>query len=343
MAKVNRTRIIWIDYAKGLGIFLVVLGHTLRGLHSSQIIVDSPAFRFIDSWIYGFHMPLFFLLSGLFAERQVERSPGVFLQDKLATLAYPYFVWSILQSLVQFAVSRYTNHAAKLDDLAGILFNPIMQFWFLYVLFLIGLAYYFLRRCGLRPLGVMAAFVVFWSSRKWVSLGQWWPLSVAANNGIYYALGAVINRDEGTMIGLERAPAMALAVIVSLGYGGVTAWAFRPQEQMLLMALAVTICGIAASVALAILLSRASGFDFVRVLGIYSLEIYVAHTIVSAGLRIALQKVFKVEGVPAHVALGTIGGIVLPLMLAVLCRRYHVEFLFRLPRHRTRSHSSEIK
>jgi fucose 4-O-acetylase-like acetyltransferase len=57
MGEVNRSRITWVDYAKGVGIFLVVLGHTLRGLHSSQVIADSPAFRSIDSWIYGFHMP----------------------------------------------------------------------------------------------------------------------------------------------------------------------------------------------------------------------------------------------------------------------------------------------
>jgi fucose 4-O-acetylase-like acetyltransferase len=75
--------------AKGVGIFLVVLGHTLRGLDSSRIIADNGAFRSVDSWIYSFHMPLFFLLSGLFAERRIERNAGEFVLDKLATLAYP--------------------------------------------------------------------------------------------------------------------------------------------------------------------------------------------------------------------------------------------------------------
>lgn len=331
MAKLDHGRIIWIDYAKGVGIFLVVLGHTLRGLNSSQIITDGPAFRFIDSSIYSFHMPLFFFLSGLFAERQVERNADVFLQDKLATLAYPYLIWSALQTLIKLAGSRHTNHQASLDDLVGILINPIMQYWFLYVLFLISLTYYMLRRCGFGPLGALAAFAIFWSSRGWMPLGAWWPLLAARNNGVYYAIGAVINEHEGTKVRLAQAPTTALILIVTLGYGIVAASAFRAREEMLLDT-AVTLCGIAASVALAMLLSRVGGLDFVRILGTYSLEIYVAHTIGTAGLRVILQKVLKIQDVTIHIAIGTTGGILLPLILGLLCRRYHGEFVFRLSR-----------
>ena len=44
-------RIEWIDTAKGIGLILVILGH----LH----------IPFMTTWIYLFHMPLFFFLSGL--------------------------------------------------------------------------------------------------------------------------------------------------------------------------------------------------------------------------------------------------------------------------------------
>jgi fucose 4-O-acetylase-like acetyltransferase len=337
VATVNRARITWVDYAKGVGILLVVFGHTLRGLHSSRIIADSSSFHSVDSWIYSFHMPLFFLLSGLFAERRVERSAGVFLQDKLATIAYPYLIWSTLQTLMQFAVSGYTNSQTSLYDLARILINPVMQFWFLYALFLISLIYYVLRRCGLGPLGVLSAFAVFWSSRQWMPLIPWWPLRVTRINGIYYSLGSVIDHHGGTER-IERASTAALAAIVFLGYGIVTASVWRAQDPILLTDLAVTLCGIAASVALAVLLSRARGLDLIRVLGTYSLEIYVAHTIASAGIRIALQKVLKVQDVTAHLAIGTVGGIVLPLLLVLLCRRYHADFLFRFPKRAPHSH-----
>ncbi len=53
MADKSKPRIAWIDTAKGLGIILVVLGHTW----------DIPNWLYCG--IYGFHMPLFFFLSGL--------------------------------------------------------------------------------------------------------------------------------------------------------------------------------------------------------------------------------------------------------------------------------------
>jgi uncharacterized membrane protein YcfT len=326
-----RDRVPWVDQAKGIGIFLVVLGHTLRGLESSRIIHDSLGFRLVDSWIYRFHMPLFFLLSGLFAERRTGSQAGAFLWHKLATLMYPYLVWSTLQTLVQMAIGRHTNRAANPRDLAGILIEPIMQFWFLYALFLIALIYYGLRRCRLRPPWALMAFAAFWATQGWLPLGTWTPPYQARRHGIYYALGAVAG-DRDWIVRIGRCPAPSLALTVALGYGIVTmsvlGYLGRPG---LPTDLAVTLSGIAASVALAVLCDRTAVSGAVRVMGIYSLEIYVVHTIASAGIRIALQKALKVEGPAIHVALGTIGGIVLPLALARFSRRHRAEFLFRPP------------
>jgi fucose 4-O-acetylase-like acetyltransferase len=326
----NRVRITWVDSAKGVGIFLVVLGHTLRGLQSSSILPENASFRFVDSWIYSFHMPLFFLLSGLFAERRVDRSPGFFLKEKLETLAYPYLVWSTLQTLMQIALGRYTNKQTNLSDLLGILINPIMQFWFLYALFLMSLIYYFLRRCGLGPPGVLSIFSLFWASQLGTPVIPWFPLESARNQGLFYATGAVIDQQGGSER-IDRARGWTLVAMVILGYGVVTASALRALEPMMLLQLAITFCGIAGSVALSVILSRGDRLDFLRVMGVYSLEIYVAHTIFSAGLRIVLQKMLKVQDVSVHLLVGTVGGIVLPMILAWTCRRFQAEFLFRYP------------
>jgi len=56
------TRAGWVDAAKGIGILLVVLGH-------NQINSFLPVFQ---QFIFSFHMPLFFLLSGMFFKPQTE-------------------------------------------------------------------------------------------------------------------------------------------------------------------------------------------------------------------------------------------------------------------------------
>jgi fucose 4-O-acetylase-like acetyltransferase len=68
------SRLTWVDTAKGFGIILVVLGHALRGLVSSEILTSTPLVRFADDWIYAFHMPLFFFLSGLFLFRSTSKA-----------------------------------------------------------------------------------------------------------------------------------------------------------------------------------------------------------------------------------------------------------------------------
>ena len=49
----DKKRDIAIDIAKGIGIYLVCLGHTT----SNEVVLK---------WLYSFHMPLFFFLSGIF-------------------------------------------------------------------------------------------------------------------------------------------------------------------------------------------------------------------------------------------------------------------------------------
>ena len=44
-------RVDYLDYAKGIAIILVVLGHIFSGGN-------------IKTYIYSFHMPLFFIISG---------------------------------------------------------------------------------------------------------------------------------------------------------------------------------------------------------------------------------------------------------------------------------------
>ena len=52
MMRILKERVKWIDYAKAFAIFFVVIGHVDTG-------------NYFTDWIYSFHMPLFFFLSGI--------------------------------------------------------------------------------------------------------------------------------------------------------------------------------------------------------------------------------------------------------------------------------------
>ncbi|MCQ2252102.1 MAG: acyltransferase family protein [Bacteroidales bacterium] len=67
-----------IDILKGIGIILVILGHVHKGG--------------VYGWIYSFHMPLFFILSGLFFKPSNEL---FFIKFKRIIIPYLFFAVSI--------------------------------------------------------------------------------------------------------------------------------------------------------------------------------------------------------------------------------------------------------
>lgn len=88
-----------IDVAKGWVIFLVVLGHVLE----SQLLSgdETPILEAAYAWIYSFHMPFYFLLSGwLFKGPQPV---GRYLRSKSRHLLIPYMAWVLLFNAVAIA------------------------------------------------------------------------------------------------------------------------------------------------------------------------------------------------------------------------------------------------
>lgn len=128
----------WVDYAKGIGIILVVFGHANRGLYSAGIQLSGSSYLLTDSIIYSFHMPLFFFLSGLFFTQSLDKKGKTsFVISKIDTIVYPYVVWSLLQGMVEVLLSRYTNNPSSLGDVLSLFTHPRAQFWFLYALFMV--------------------------------------------------------------------------------------------------------------------------------------------------------------------------------------------------------------
>ncbi len=75
-----------IDIAKGIGIILVVIGHCA--------VSDSQ--QLMRNFIYMFHIPLFFFLSGYFFKIDYTEKKVLFVKRKIKGLWWPYVKWSLL-------------------------------------------------------------------------------------------------------------------------------------------------------------------------------------------------------------------------------------------------------
>lgn len=129
-----------IDCAKGVAIILVVMGHLVQ-----NNLTGKPADT-IFNFIYSFHMPLFFFLSGYVvslkkSEISISNAPH-FILRKIQTLVIPF----IFAGIIFFPL---LCESKSLMDLPNIfvrrMIDPLSSFWFLPVLFCIQI--YFLLAC----------------------------------------------------------------------------------------------------------------------------------------------------------------------------------------------------
>lgn len=331
LAAITRpARINWLDTAKGLGIILVVLGHVSRGLINGHIWMWTPTSLFIDGWIYAFQMPLFFFLSGLFLVHSTERRWFNFASEKLRTLAYPYFVWSVITLIIKASFWGITNHPDGLSELPLILYRPIEQYWFLYVLFVLLLSIAALLKLGFKPWAVLALAILTYPAMLPIPNDGSVVLVELNAYAIYVALGVVAgaHMDLRKISGIPAAGlgCVVLAGLIISSLGGVSDLPYRDA-----LAPFLAVAGTFAIVALAVLVDTARLGAVVRFLGRHSLEIYVSHTIALAATRIALIKLAHVTALAPHLVLGTLAGLYLPVALVLIFDRIGFRYGFSLP------------
>jgi fucose 4-O-acetylase-like acetyltransferase len=321
----------WVDTVKGLGIILVVFAHTLRGLVKNDVVAQTPTTQFVDAWIYAFHMPLFFFVSGLLLFRSMEKQWTQFASDKLRRIAYPYFVWSLITLIIKVVLGTTTTYPYKISDLPLILYKPIDQFWFLYTLFLLLMVIPALIKLGLKPWGVLILASLLHPGLLPSSSSEWGVLFQTRIMAIYFALGVLLGSDETIQAtsGLQ-ARWLAICAVIGLVVPSLSGWSELPYRQAIRPALAFS--GIAGTAAFALLLGKVKPSAALQFLGRHSLEIYVVHTIASAGVRITFVNLAHITAPAPHLVLGTLAGLYVPILLVLVFKRIRFDFGFTFPK-----------
>lgn len=129
-------RIIYIDIAKGIGILLVIMGHLLEFPQSDFELCLKKA-------IYCFHMPLFFILSGMtyrpitrksFKETlKISVSSKKYLMVSYVMYSLAYLIWD----LSRFLAGRTNYETILLDGFKTIVLDGINVLWFISTLLLV--------------------------------------------------------------------------------------------------------------------------------------------------------------------------------------------------------------
>lgn len=127
-----------INIMRGMAVLCVVIGHSFNPTETPTIL------GFIKSFVYCFHMPAFFFISG-FLEGDKRRSIGEKKQaiiKKARRLMIPYFFLTVVTAVLKmlfgvFARNPLNYSTIVVDVLIG-RNNPNGGLWFLYALFVIS-------------------------------------------------------------------------------------------------------------------------------------------------------------------------------------------------------------
>jgi fucose 4-O-acetylase-like acetyltransferase len=322
---------VW-DIAKGIGIILVVYGHVARGLVLANLLPDTPVIQGIDAVIYSFHMPLFFFISGVFFLGSLERHGWLGMTlGKVDTVFYPYVIWSLLQGFIEVGLSRFTNGHTTVSEVLSLLWQPRAQFWFLYALLVIfviaGLLYRRTDRAWLTGV-LLIAVALYWHPVL--------PLDVYALNAfsqwfVFFAIG--VSGSSICTRGLSVSPlkvGMLLVMFSLVEWLRMGPWSDALDDARLL-GLAAAIIGIALLLAIATIFRRLRPAWLIH-LGRHSMEIFLIHTLASSGARIVLSKGTGISSGSVHLGVGTLAGVVGPLIFVTVVRRYRLDWLIAIPK-----------
>ena len=134
-----KERLNTFDIAKGFGIILVVVGHTATHIGLEKVICQ-------------FHMPLFFILSGVFFKEKNMQFPQAFMINKLRRLYIPYVLNGLGLFFVFLGISCVVLGDVGWSFLGGLKYMVLIifgigssplggAFWFLRALFMVCLLF----------------------------------------------------------------------------------------------------------------------------------------------------------------------------------------------------------
>jgi uncharacterized membrane protein YcfT len=321
----NAGRVDWVDAAKGFCIIMVVMMHSTLG-------VEAAAGR--DGWMHAavafakpFRMPDFFLISGLFLSRVIDRDWRDYLDRKVLHFAYFYVLWVTIQFAFKapmFAADLGWR-AVGMTYLEAFI-EPFGTLWFIYLLPIFFVVTKLLR--GASPLVIWLVAAIL----EAVHLQTGWTLiDEFAGRFVYFYTGYVFAPRIFIFADAVRARPGTSSI-------GLALWAFingvlvaRGYADLPFISLGLGLLGAGAVVAGAALLARADGLAWLRYCGRHSIVIYLAFFLPMAASRIALLKTGIVGDIGTISLVVTLTGVVGALVWYWTARGTPFRFLFERP------------
>ncbi len=216
MGQTTTARISWLDMAKGYGTLLVIMGHLGVGG--------------LNTWIYSFHIPLFFFLSGYVFSLKYEWK--TFIKKKCKSIIIPYFCLGVPMVLFELFLQfcRGTFTVTKGKDLFKELFfqQRFWAIWFLACLFFINILFFFVvklckKEWQIALVSVALCFIgLFYYHNGGTAF--YWNMDVCMTAIPFFALGYLYKMHASSIDDWLKKKRNSIALFFACGMINVITW-----------------------------------------------------------------------------------------------------------------------
>jgi uncharacterized membrane protein YcfT len=318
-------RVDWVDYAKGFCIVMVVMMHSTLGV---ELAAGRPGWmHHAVEFARPFRMPDFFLISGLFLARVIDRDWRDYLDRKVVHFAYFYVLWVT----IQFAF-KAPMFAAE-QGWSGVAFSyleafiePFGTLWFIYLLPIFFVVIKLSRGLPWPAIWLAgAALEMVHVNTGWTTIDEFAHRFVYIYTGYLFAshvfafAAGVQSKPFAAVIGLSLWACINGALVMA-GFA-----------DLPLLSLALGFAGALAVVAAAALMAKSDLFRPLRTCGRNSLVIYLAFFLPMAATRIMLLKTGLISDLGTISVIVTFAGVIGALAWYWAARGTPFRFLFERP------------
>ena len=308
------------------GILLVCLGHS--GFEE-PIIRDSLSG--LHSWIYSFHMPLFFLISGyLFSltnKSFVDIDPGKFLKKKVLRLLVPYVVLGTVIYGIKYVFSSF-SHADR-DWSVGNFFKMFVApscegstmgyLWYVITLFVVFVLVVAMSKMRIDFKKVGWCIVVMAAAWVFAFMGpkvEWLNFKAVCNYLPYFLLGILYFRYEsgikrfvewGGQLGLVVS--IVLTIVLTIYALPLPGWTMVIMRALVGLLMSVQLCSM--------LLKSEWVQKYILPTSKYTYSIYLLSWFSQYAVKVALMDIMHIHWAIAVVAM-FVAQVVVSIMVCMI-------------------------
>lgn len=322
-------RIREIDIIKGLGIILVVLGHSFPDAEMMSFNGNN-IYKLIYNIIYSFHMPLFIFASGYVSYKLLNikgfTNKYYQIKKKFLRLIVPYIIISIPALILKYFFADLAYNSFNFSNsVVNILLgrSPMGGVWFLYALFLIFVIVLFTNNIKLEIMLLIFTLINIFSN----NITEIFNLNKISQLGVFFFLGIAANKyNNFTKLLIKN----RLTTILSL-------FSFIPMvycSRYLGISIGKLFCSVMGIYLTLVTSTKIIKYNLVanviEEFGRYSFDIYIISWFVQIPIRVILFTILKIDYTNIMILMFILGLAIPYYVSKVVLRKYKITNTFIL-------------